>query len=436
MDFIQNETYQHLLSLLNAWEQKSVQQGIVVGAVHAAAPEFVYRGQDYFIPASCQKLITGLLALKELGDDFQYVTTLQNEPPSSNYRLIFRGDPTLTSQDIFHLLLPLQDKKINGCLIVDHSTFQTPPWSPYWMEEDKGSDYASPLLAAMIDRNAFECVIYPEQEGRQASIDGLEKVPYHCKAIKASIPKSTVKVLWHPDGVYVEATIAEADEKMMITISHPSAIVILTQRLKKILNDLNIVFEEGIQFQQQPHPHTGEIIREHHSPSLQQFLPPAMKRSDNLIFDALYLTLLHRFSFTEWSKGRYVFKLLALKHLDLDFQDNCLVDGSGLSRANQIQPQLLWSVLQKGFDEPLFMASLPVVGEKETSLEHRTELPNGLRAKTGAMTGINGLCGYGGLPNNPHIFVISQANPAFTASDFYQMQKSICEACFDHCSIP
>lgn len=434
MTLFNNGSYHNLLNLLNAWEQKSIQQGVVVGSIHASAPDFVYHGQDYFIPASCQKIITGLIAIKELGHDFHYVTTLQSESDSFetevNYRLIFRGDPTLTSSDIFNLLIPLKGKKVMGSLIIDHSYFQTPQWSPHWMEEDIGSDYASPMLAAIIDRNAYECVIYLEKEGRSPYIIGLEKVPYHCKIAKASIPKSTVKVLWKPDKVNVEACFSEADQEMQITISHPSAIVILTQRLQKILNELNIIFEKGIKFHSQPgyfNHHVGSVISEHSSPSLEHFLPSAMKRSDNLIFDTIYLTMLHHYNFTNWSKGSDLFRLLIFKHLGIDFQGNCMVDGSGLSRNNQIKPQLLWSVLKKGFDEPLFMASLPFVMEKETTLEHRSELPLSLKAKTGSMTGINALCGYGGLPEDPYIFVILQDNPNFTTLDFYQVQRVICE---------
>lgn len=163
-----------LLSRLNSEEQVSLYSGIIFGPINSQSPEFSYNADEYFIPASCQKMVTGLVAIKELGKDFSYKTTLEYSPSNlageEEYRVRFSGDPTLMTQNMVQLLSPLKGKKIKGSLKIDHSAYQTPEWSPHLMEEDIGSDYASPMLAAIINRNAFQCSVYPEQHGKSSYI--------------------------------------------------------------------------------------------------------------------------------------------------------------------------------------------------------------------------------------------------------------------------
>jgi D-alanyl-D-alanine carboxypeptidase/D-alanyl-D-alanine-endopeptidase (penicillin-binding protein 4) len=75
------------------------------------------------------------------------------------------------------------------------------------------------------------------------------------------------------------------------------------------------------------------------------------------------------------------------------------VDGSGVSRYNQVSPALLVSLLRCADRHPLwgpeFLVLLPIGGVDGTLAHRFADLPGNIRAKTGTLSGVVTLAGYG-----------------------------------------
>lgn len=172
---------------------------------------------------------------------------------------------------------------------------------------------------------------------------------------------------------------------------------------------------------EEPTPNkNAELIATHQSENLVAILPSALQKSDNLVFDSLYLTIIHKenpASIKKWEDGDKVFKTLIKQHFNLTMEKALFVDGSGLSRYNRIQPRQLFELLQCGYGVKEFVNALPIPGQVNSSLEKRRTLPKGIKAKTGVMSGIDGLCGYSTKDLPPKAFVIIANSFAPTISE-------------------
>jgi D-alanyl-D-alanine carboxypeptidase/D-alanyl-D-alanine-endopeptidase (penicillin-binding protein 4) len=161
-------------------------------------------------------------------------------------------------------------------------------------------------------------------------------------------------------------------------------------------------------------------------------LPPALKRSDNLVFDCIYLKIIHKEkpqTINEWQDGDKVFKSLIKTHFNVEMNNALFVDGSGLSRYNRIQPRQLFKLLQKGYGVKEFIDALPSPGEENSTLRGRV-LPKSIKAKTGIMSGISCLCGYNVDDISPQVFVIAAHNFAPPISEINPVLDSFVTDCF------
>jgi len=308
-----------------------------------------YASEVYATPASCQKTITAILALKYLGPEYIYETKLFAKD-QNDIVISFSGDPTLTSADLMKLLTPLKNKQIEGRILLDASIFTTQEYSPNLMIYEMGLGYSTPVYSINIDRNLLS-------------------------------PKTSPKEM------------------------HPFII----SKVQKVLDSLNIKGKIEIVSDKKKLPSRLKLLGKIDSKPLKEILPPALKISDNLVFDSLYLTIIHRhkpFGIKDWSEGDPIFKkLLRNYYPDLDVTDAIFVDGSGLSRHNRIQPKQLLQILRHGYEINEFVQSLAKPGEENSTLAKRSDLPNNIIAKTGSMMGVSCLCGYS-LEQTPKAFVI------------------------------
>ncbi len=397
----------------------------VIGDVNPATkPTKEYNSKAFVTIASCQKIITALLAYKSLGVDYHYQTELyvtKNHDKIKDVILHFAGDPTLKSQDLLTLLEPLKDSKITGGIIIDASKFQVPPLSNNITKYDIGKYYAQPVSAMIIDKNLINVTIKTNEIGKAAivennlgyKIDSNNLIVGKANGknnISLEIDNNIIKahgdIAFNPDSLHLQMSPAEIDDYIL-------------RKLKPIFDQLNIESKIVIIHDQLKLPANLELINSHQSAALKEFLPPALKKSDNLVFDSLYLNIIDANKTSEikdWPDGDVIFKSLIKKYFDIDLDGALIVDGSGLSRYNHIQTYSIFELLQKGYDQKEFVASLVIPGEFNSTLEKRTNLPKNIRAKTGAMYGISCLCGYSLGNDNAKAFVIINNNfsPALT----------------------
>lgn len=148
-------------------------------------------------------------------------------------------------------------------------------------------------------------------------------------------------------------------------------------------------------------PSEAESVAEHLSPPLSQLVKTMNKPSDNWIAEMLFKTIGAEVKGEPgtWQKGREAIG----EFLDeiTDGQTTYrFVDGSGLSRYNLLNTELLTKLLVYMYHNfelmPDFTASLPIAGVDGT-LRNRMQgmyAEKILRAKTGTLSGVSALAGY------------------------------------------
>ncbi len=136
-------------------------------------PLFSYHAQDRFCPASVTKLFTTGAALRLLGPDFRYVTTVfmvgrvQNRILNGYLLVEGSGDPTPDShyipddrnrlqRDLAKALYSMGIDSVSGGVRVDASRFGTQGISNHWPSEDLGHYYGSGIFGFNINDNSLD----------------------------------------------------------------------------------------------------------------------------------------------------------------------------------------------------------------------------------------------------------------------------------------
>lgn len=397
------------------YRQKPAFYAYILGDAQGRHMNTEHYADVYAAPASCQKVITALLAYKTLGVDYRYQTKLyatKKEGVIHDVLIQFSGDPTLSTEALIELLTPLKNKIIHGTFILDASLFKTPPCSTNIMIYDKGSKYAQPVSTINIDKNLITVSAQSTGLGKVArlrndagySIDSL---------VKTNSDPSAIKLQWKGQRIQAKGSMNPKDTPLQLQISPEEIDPYVRHKIQNVLKRLKIKAKLRIIHHTLALPMNARLLKTIESDTLDKIIPSALKVSDNFVFDSLYLTLIQKNSPTpieDWHEGDPIIKDLIKHHFDIDVSKALFVDGSGLSRHNRIQPRQIFEILKKGYTTKAFVEALPSPGEKDTTLEKRNTLPPHLKAKTGSLFGINCLCGYGTQSKKPKAFVIITHN--------------------------
>lgn len=148
-------------------------------------------------------------------------------------------------------------------------------------------------------------------------------------------------------------------------------------------------------------PSDAKIVALHFSPLLSKIIKLMNKPSDNWIAEFLFKTIGAEVKGEPgtWRKGRDTITEFLREIID-EPPAHRFVDGSGLSRYNLVNAELLTQLLVYMSNDfelmPEFTASLPIAGVDGT-LKNRMQgmyAEKTLRAKTGTLSGVSALAGY------------------------------------------
>ena len=148
-------------------------------------------------------------------------------------------------------------------------------------------------------------------------------------------------------------------------------------------------------------PSGAESVAKHLSSPLSDIIKSMNKPSDNWIAEMLFKTIGAEVKGVpgSWEKGREVVGEFLTEILDEENKYR-FVDGSGLSRYNLVNTELLTKLLVYMYNNfelmPEFTASLPIAGVDGTlrNRMHGMYAEKILRAKTGTLSGVSALAGY------------------------------------------
>jgi D-alanyl-D-alanine carboxypeptidase/D-alanyl-D-alanine-endopeptidase (penicillin-binding protein 4) len=385
----------------------------------------------FFVPASNTKLFTAALALKRLGPDYKFRTTVRMDADGS-IRLVGGGDPNLNNRAIPYTpgprtgdpLQAIEDladqvvaggvKSIAGDVIGDDSFYVWQPFAPGWAVDDPLWDYGAPVSALTVNDNTFSLTLTGGgQEGAPVSIQLSPPVEFYQidnrldtageGGRRASIERVAGSMqlrLWgklapgqqqtrtlgiDDPALYAAQALYDALARRGVNIAgRPVA----HHQFPDDVPDLTLGPE--------PDPPEGRELAARDSAPLVEDLRITAKVSQNLHAEML-LRAVGRARRHVGSRQAGLEEMQAfLAEAGLEEDDYRFADGSGLSRLNLVQPRAVVKLLQYMYATPEWMGLLPVGGE-DGSLATRftgTRAAGKIHAKTGTLSHVSALSGY------------------------------------------
>lgn len=300
------------------------------------------------IPASVTKAVTIASTLMESGVNYKYHTRVymtgkvQDGVLMGNLLIEGSGDPSLGanveprgSDFIFEIVNVLKKRGVNsiaGMIEIDSSVFPGPAVPSHWQAGDLKHSYGTGCHGFNWQRNAM---------GKKA-------------------------------------------------VDNPAAVFRnqLSAALKK----------EGITVGGEEYSNVskGKPVLDHASPPIDEIMRSCMKRSDNLYAEAFlrtYAMLRNKSAVTKEGAG---LEMDYWKKRGANMEYVWLVDGSGLSRYNQMTARFLGDVLVKMSHNADYASFFPLAGQEGTlsSFLKGTPLDSYIAMKTGSMSGVQCYAGY------------------------------------------
>lgn len=369
------------------------------------------------IPASNQKLLTSAAALHWLGADYRFTTRLWITGEVSadgtlhgDLILQGRGDPTLLLRDIEAMAEAVEKagiRHIEGYLLYDESYFDGIRRGWDWAWDDEPYYYSPCLSAICVERNAITVFVSPGAKvGDEPRIRLFPPTNYLLVRNEATTspvgtPPTIIITREHARNIAVVvgqiAVDARPDSaRQSLSVEEPPryALWLLREALEK--RGITIRYRTALPDRV---PEGARLIYTHTSLPLREILPLLNKPSDNLVAECLMRTLgaeVHREGSA--AAGERVM-LEFLKGAGLDLTALNIVDGSGLSRRNQVSARNLVTLLRYMASHPqakVFIDSLPVAGVDGTLRNRMVNTPaqGRVRAKTGSLGRVSTLAGY------------------------------------------
>lgn len=314
---------------------------------------------ESMIPASNTKLFTTATALELMGGNHLLSTKILADDDFSdtiikgNIYIKGFGNPTFSSEDLEELVNQLYQsglRKITGNVIGDDTYFDDVYSRDDWISEERANVKLPPISALVIDRN--RTIVTKKRKGRYRNYFVNVKNPplFAAEILREKLISYGVEVVGKPIS-------GQTDKNAKLLVE--SSI-----ELRKLLQMIN-------------------------------------KHSDNFYAECLFKTLGSAYS---GQQGNSFFSTQAILNY---IEDNNIystgtkiVDGSGISRFDQVTAGALVGLLEKvyfnikQFDD--FFNSLSIAGVDGTLHKRMIGTPaeNNFRGKTGTLNGISSLAGY------------------------------------------
>jgi D-alanyl-D-alanine carboxypeptidase/D-alanyl-D-alanine-endopeptidase (penicillin-binding protein 4) len=384
-----------------------------------------------FMPASNMKLITGAVALAQLGPDYRFRTTLLATGPIVDGKLrgdlviVGRGDPSASDHmrgDAMLAMLEIADSiaargvaRIEGRIRAEGDAFPGAIYGYGWSWDEVDEPYSAGVDELYFNEGFSRIVIrggaFPGQPVTAAVLPsrGYPRVRIDAQTVAA--PDSTlaagdalitplslrIERDSAPGTVVVRGTIAPHDSQV-VRFAHavpPTAYITALQEALEA-RGLSVAGSDSASRGGSGTTDTVAVIL---SPPLREIMPAFQKPSQNQIGEILLRTLaLERTGVGIADSGRAVIERQLLEWGVA--RDGFVVrDGSGLSRYNYLSPETIVRVLDVMRQDTVFQVfygALPVAGIDGTLANRMkgTHADANARAKTGFIAQARSLSGY------------------------------------------
>ncbi|MGG4583609.1 D-alanyl-D-alanine carboxypeptidase/D-alanyl-D-alanine-endopeptidase [Serratia nematodiphila] len=395
--------------------------GVMVRDAESGAVLYQAHADQRLAPASNMKMFTSLAAFGVLGADYRFETRLltagkqRGDTLQGDLYLQGSGDPTLHPDDLDTFAAALAQRgirHIQGRLLLDAGAFDQTPFGAGWSWDDEPFAFAAPISALNYaftpggDINVVQVAVRPGARagapGRVSFYPANDAVTLVNRTTTGSDTALTYERRPGSNRIVVSGTIAAQAEasSRLITVDQPSLVVgaLLQHALRAHGITLRGKVEEGVT------PAGAQLLAEKTSPPLSRLVVTFLKVSNNGYGEILTKAMGRKTQGKgDWAAGlRAINGFVQSQGVAADAYRQ--VDGSGLSRMNQITPQQLTTLLLAARKQPWFADwyhALPVAGEPGLlvggTLQSRmvnSPAAGRAHAKSGSMTGVSSLSGY------------------------------------------
>lgn len=369
-------------------------------------------------PASNMKLLTSAAGLIFLGDDYNFKTSIYYSGEITNTALFgdlyVKGglDPDFTIEDLdslVHFIKSLGIKYITNNLYADISNRDSLYWGNGWMWDDDPAPGVAFLSALNVCDNSIEVFVEGNEVGSPGIVILIPKTDYvtiENHSVTVSSTDSTKLEItrdWvnSKNNIFITGQVANgpiidsSDHKEKLNVLEPEKYFLTL--FKEHLQKENISLFGNIKIGDVPKSSVQLISI---NSGIDSVIINLNKKSDNLSAEMLlYALAVH----DSGAPGTAENGLQEIKNfvdsLGLNPDDYSFADGSGVSRYNLVNAELLVELLKYMYKTPyfnLFYNSLPVAGIDGT-LEKRmidSKAQDNVHAKTGTIQGVSTLSGY------------------------------------------
>lgn len=381
-----------------------------------------------FVPASILKIFTAEAALLFLGSDYKFQTSFYTDATSlnngvlyGNLYLVHSGDPTLTYYDLIDLMDALkshQITQIEGNVYIDTTAYDEVVYGPGWIWKDTRYCYAAPISASIINHNCLSFHIAPgKAAGHPANIVGSPN--HYFSGFQNSVVTKThrsracsIRLGTNADSsITVSGCMPKGRYAQGISTVVSNVVEYNKSLLRTLFNRSGIQVNGSVTAGAAP-PNLP-VVATHQSKPLSTLITEMLKKSDNIIAGSIFKKLGETYSKRpgSWENGSMAVSHILSQKARVSTSNMNVLDGSGLSRYNQITPGQMLQVLDFAYHDSAtnyeFISGLPVAGVDGT-LKHRLHnISWRVRAKTGTMSGVNSLAGFAvSRDKEPIAFVI------------------------------
>ncbi len=392
-----------------------------------------------FLPASNMKIVTGAVALAQLGPDFRFRTlfaargVVRGGVLHGDLIVIGRGDPTVSDHMMQDATLPLRAaaeslaargiRRITGQIVSAGDAFPDANWGVGWEWDDLIEPYAAGVDELMFNEGMTTVVVRgaarPGMPARVITTPLGDYPPVRAhvttsEATGGAIPQPLTATYDAASGdLVVSGAIAPADSTtLIVSYRDPASAYLhgladaLAARGIRLRHDAVPGELAGSSTSDLP-PRAGaaavtprlDTLFAQESPPLREILPALEKPSQNQIAEVLLKTLgLEKTGVGSADSGRRVIES-QLSAWGADPDGYVIRDGSGLSRHDYLSPATLVRVLtaiERDTAYAAFYNALPVAGVDGTLGDRMRGTPaaGNARAKTGYVDRARSLSGY------------------------------------------
>jgi D-alanyl-D-alanine carboxypeptidase/D-alanyl-D-alanine-endopeptidase (penicillin-binding protein 4) len=380
---------------------------------------FSYNADKLFNPASNTKILTTAAALSQLGSDYRYRTSLHGPEADAagvvhgDVELRGSGDPSLGTvgiADLARATAAAGVTRIEGDVLAD---------GRYRDAEQR--DAALGEGALIFNRNVYTVHVQPTEPKHVAAVDiefsapDLFVVDNKVVTVTGKRTRISVDLARARDGRLVVITRgrinARSDTRIRRRLGDGSLSAAAT--LRRALADFGVEVTGGVR--RGGLASDAPLLAEHRSAPLADICRVSNKDSNNFVAESIFKTLAReRFGApaTPAKGARAVGDLLH----PLGISSYKVVNGSGLTHENRIQPSALARLLRHLYLDlsvaPEFLTSLAIGGIDGTIRNRFTSSDSigRVRAKTGTLSGVSALSGYAGETGGVLVFSILVEN--------------------------